>query len=132
MAYNDLHHYIFDSMGYTNHAYNGDYSWDGITPSQGILDAVTALPTTELALYDLDITTDENCLALQALVSGSQWAGFSAWHEEQYYLKCLEILDAGVGGIALRQALYGGGGLNSAKTRDQDTLEAAGFTRFPF
>ena len=62
MAYNELHANLFKALQYQCDAGGGGegYNWLGNTPSAEIISAVSALPTTEVALYDLVITEDSD------------------------------------------------------------------------
>lgn len=132
MTWYQTHSDIYLHIGYPSDAGGGGYTWISEAPSQDIIDVVSAMPITDVALYDLTVTTDANCLALEALLDASTWSVFTTWHNLAFKLKCKDILEGETGPIDFRVNLYDIGGLQNAQIRDEATLRAAGFTRFPW
>ena len=127
-TFNQLQSDIYDTLGYPNHTYSGDFAWDGSTPSAGIIAAVTALPqTTRNAFLGTDLTTDETGIALSALVSGDAWAALLTWQETEYAkARCTAYQADPVLMATVYEALFEGTGFSSSRSLAQAAKVAAG------
>lgn len=107
--------------------------FSGSTPSQDIIDAVEALPSTIPALWNVDTDTDTLATTLQGVVSGSQWSAFVSWHTTQWQLACKDVIDnQTLTGFLNCCSLFNGSGFSECKALAKDTLDTYGITRHPF
>lgn len=131
MAYHVSFCDIFTHLGYPCDPYNGAYSWGGATPSASVITAVEALPTTMIGLVNLDPTAAEDLLAVAALVSGSAWSGFVAWHTEQWEIQLETILATTRVNFKNCISLFKSEGFAVCMAAAKAAWNAAGITRHP-
>jgi hypothetical protein len=125
---NQLQSDIFDALSYPNHPYDGNYVWEGATPSAGVISAVQALPQSSAnEFYGTDLTSDEFGLALQALVTGDQWTALLSWQETEYAkARCVAYQADPVLMAAVYEALFNGTGFSASRSLAQAALTGAG------
>lgn len=124
---------IYSQLGYTPLVDNAVITgFSGATPSQSIIDAVEALPGTSIALWNVDITSDEAALALQALVTGEQWTAFLTWHNLQYRSAVNTVLQSSEIHVCMCCAVIDSTGMSAVRSAAEAALAAVGITRYPW